>query len=156
MAAWGAKGAWAQQVEEGDAPLAAPPPEAFPTLGGKKADELFPTLDATKSVKQSKKKAKAAPMSLADFNAGATPGGGLSSRGGGAYRPPGGGGGGVKDDDIVLPTGPRAREEGEEEVRPGQLGGAFRDYGGDRGGDRGARPPFQFLRRRHWFSREVT
>ena len=148
MAAWAApKGVWATQVEEGDGDAPpAPPPEAFPSLGGAKADALFPTLDAVKNTKTSKKKQKQT-MSLTEFNLGPVGGGGggrsAGGGGGGAYKPPGGGGGGgggYRTDDIELPKGPRQREEGEEEARPGQLGGAFRDYGGDRGGggDRGA------------------
>ena len=65
----------------------------------------------------------------------------------GAYRAPGrGGGGGGWGDDVVLPTGPSARPDDEDDAqRPGgrgpgmkygdeKLGGAFKDYGGDRGG----------------------
>ena len=85
----------------------------------------------------SKKKQKQT-MSLADFNASsgsATP----SRSTGSAYRAPVGRSGG--DDNLVLPTGPRAREE-EELASGGALGGAFRDYGGDRdgGGKYGASP----------------
>jgi hypothetical protein len=79
-------------------------------------------------VKVSKKKQKQT-MSLADFNAGgpsATP----TRAAGSAYRAPVGRSGG--DDNFVLPTGPRARED-EEAAMGGALGGAFRDYGGDRG-----------------------
>ena len=89
------------------------------------------------------KKKKGQKMSLADFDALA--GGGGGGGGGGAYRAPGGGGGrgGRGGGDIVLPTGPSARDPDEDGLgadgrRPGQLGGAFADYGGDRGrgGDR--------------------
>ena len=84
-------------------------------------------------------------MSLSDFAA--EPIG--SSGSSGAYRAPGrGGGGGGWGDDVVLPTGPSARPDDEDDAqRPGgrgpgmkygdeKLGGAFKDYGGDRGGGR--------------------
>ena len=88
----------------------------------------------------SKKKQKQT-MSLADFNASsgsATP----ARSTGSAYRAPVGRSGG--DDNLVLPTGPRARED-EEAAMGGALGGAFRDYGGDRegGGKYGASPAAQ-------------
>ena len=85
-------------------------------------------------------------MSLADFDAmpvAPSGGGGYGGGGGGgAYRAPGGGGGfGSRGGgDIVLPTGPATRDPedavGADGRRPGQLGGAFSDYGGDRGGGR--------------------
>ena len=111
--------AWATQAEEDEG--APPPPDSFPVLGAK--ESAFPTLGAAVKVKKTKKQT----MSLADFNLGASPGGG--------YRAPGGSRG-PDDSNLVLPTGPRAREEGEDDSRPG-LGGAFRDYGGDRGGGAG-------------------
>ena len=111
---------------------------AFPGLGEgpAKSDSDFPDLGT--AAKAPAKKKKGQKMSLADFDALA--GGG----GGGAYRAPGGGGfGGRGGGDIVLPTGPSARDPEEDGAgadgrRPGQLGGAFGDYGGDRGrgGDR--------------------
>lgn len=111
--------AWA--TEEGEAQ---PAPDSFPVLGANV--NAFPTLGVAVKVKKTKKQA----MSLADFNASATP----STPGSGGYRAPGSSGRGLPDDTfLVLPTGPRAREDGEEDSRPG-LGGAFRDYGGDRGG----------------------
>ena len=69
-------------------------------------------------------------MSLADFDA--------IAGGGGSYRPPGGGGfgrGAMNDANLQLPTGPSMRDPDEEDQgrAPGQLGGAFKDYGGDRG-----------------------
>ena len=69
-------------------------------------------------------------MSLADFDA-------IASSGG-SYRPPGGGGfgrGAMNDANLQLPTGPSMRDPDEEDQgrAPGQLGGAFKDYGGDRG-----------------------
>lgn len=143
MAAWAPKGAWANQAEgDGGAPPA-PAPEAFPALAdlGAKLDTAFPSLGDTKNTKTSKKKQKQT-MSLSEFQTNAAPsafsersgGGG----GGGAYRPPGGSrGGGVDLNNIELPTGPRQREDGEDEAA-GRPGGAFRDYGGDRGGREGA------------------
>jgi len=85
-------------------------------------------------------------MSLSDFAA--EPSG--SSGSSGAYRAPGrggGGGGGGWGDDVVLPTGPSARLDDDDDAQrkggPGgmkygdeKLGGAFKDYGGDRGGGR--------------------
>ena len=112
---------------------------AFPGLGEgpKKSESDFPDLGAAAKAPKKKKGQK---MSLADFDALAGGGGG-----GGTYRAPGAGGGfgGRGGGDIVLPTGPSARDPEEESAgpdgrRPGQLGGAFADYGGDRGrgGDR--------------------
>ena len=49
----------------------------------------------------------------------------------------------VKEQEDVLkslPRGPRARDEGEE-VASASLGGAFRDYGGQRGGGTAPGPP---------------
>ena len=130
----------------------------FPGLGeplkkkSEPSDADFPDLGAAAKA-PSKKKGKAQKMSLADFDAmagggtgGGGGGGGFGGGGGGAYRPPGGGGGYSRggggfggDRDLVLPTGPSARPDDEDDRygggRPaGQLGGAFRDYGGDRGG----------------------
>lgn len=134
MAAWAPKGAWAQQSEndEGGAP---PPPEAFPALAdlGAKLDQAFPTLGETLNKKVSKKKGQ--PMSLSEFNAGgAVSSGGGRGSGAGAFRAAGSRG--VNLDDIQLPTGPRAREEGEEEDsrRLGGGGAYSRDYGAERGG----------------------
>jgi hypothetical protein len=137
MSAWGAPqpgSAWASQMEEkeaadGPAPVVA---DSFPVLGQK--EEAFPTLGAAKSAKKGKKQT----MSLAEFAA--SPAGGSS----GSYRAPTSRAA-APDVGLVLPTGPRARDEGEEEQR-GALGGAFRDYGGDRGGDRGGTRPFRVLR----------
>ena len=124
---------------------------AFPGLGQplkKKGDdeELFPSLGA--AAKAPKKKGKPVKMSLSDFAAD-----GPSSGGGGAYRAPGRGGGGGgggwgggNDDNIALPTGPSARDDDEDgRGAPGgkygdeRIGGAFKDYGGDRGGGFGDR-----------------
>ncbi len=115
--------------DEGGEEAAAPSPAAFPTLGGK--ESAFPTLGAAAAVKTTKKKAKQT-MSLADFNAGAssTPARAAGGGGGSAYRAPVGRMG--DDDNIQLPTGPRVRDD--EEGGPPGIGGAFRDYGGDRGG----------------------
>ena len=82
------------------------------------------------------KKKKGTKLSLAEFS-------GISSSvaapmdhgGDGFYRGPGGGGGGGMDA-YALPTAPnRDRREEEEHGgrRAGELGGAFREYGGDRG-----------------------
>jgi hypothetical protein len=123
MSAWGgpapaAHNAWAQQVEDEER-NAPPPAEAFPVLGAKEA--AFPTLAVAAKVKKPKKQT----MSLADFNAAP------STPAGGGYRAPSSRG--VPDDVLLqLPTGPRMRDPNEEEGKPG-LGGAFRDYGGDRG-----------------------
>lgn len=143
--AWAPKGAWAQQVEkDDDAEAPAPPPEAFPALSdlGAKLDQAFPTLGETKDKKVSKKKQKGQVLSLSEFNAGAASSIGGGGGGGGAYRPVGARA--VDLDSIQLPTGPRARAEGEEDDRRPGLGGGFRsEFGGDRGGreERGARQP---------------
>ena len=132
MSAWGAPqpgSAWASQMEEKEAADApAPVADSFPVLGAK--EEAFPTLGAAKSAKKGKKQT----MSLAEFAA--SPAGGGSS---GSYRAPTSRAA-VPDVGLILPTGPRARAEGEDEQRQ-TLGGAFRDYGGDRGGDRGGTRP---------------
>jgi len=143
MSAWGASGAWASQAEEEDTKTSFAAERAFPGLGEplkkKDGDELFPSLGA--AAKAPKKKGKPVKMSLSDFAA--EPVG--SSGSSGAYRAPGrGGGGGRWGDDVVLPTGPSARPDDEDDAqRPGgmkygdeKLGGAFKDYGGDRGGGR--------------------
>lgn len=143
--AWAPKGAWAQQVEKDDGEAPPPPPEAFPALAdlGAKLDQAFPTLGETKDKKVSKKKQKGQVLSLSEFNAGAPIGGG--GGGGGAYRPAGARA--TDLDTIQLPTGPRAREDGEDDGRrPGGMGAGFREFGGDRGGreERGGawgRPP---------------
>jgi hypothetical protein len=84
-------------------------------------------------------KAARTKMTLAEFQAGAAPG---SSSG--AFRPSraggaGGGSGGLLGEDVLarLPTAPRVRADGDDSA---PMGGAFRDYGGDRGDrDRGGR-----------------
>ena len=123
MSAWGAS-AWAQ-AEGKDEADASPTPvaESFPVLGAK--EEAFPTLGAAKT---GGKKSKKQTMSLAEFTASPSP----AQASGGGYRAPSSRAVAADDSAIVLPTGPRARAEGEEEQRP-SLGGAFRDYGGDRG-----------------------
>jgi hypothetical protein len=143
---WGAPPSAARDDDGEAAP--APSPAAFPTLGGKEA--AFPTLGAAAAVKTTKKKAKQT-MSLADFNAGAASSAAPRAAGGGsAYRAPLGRS--MGDDDIVLPTGPRARDD-DEEGPPG-IGGAFRDYGGDRGGAEGGRyGAWRARRRRKRFRR---
>ena len=93
--------------------------ESFPALGSE-----FPSLGAAKE-----KKKKKQTMSLADFQS--TGSGGRSSSFG---RLPSGPSSRV--DMMSLPTGPRARVEGEEGDDVG-MGGAFRGYGGDRDGGRG-------------------
>jgi len=162
MSAWGAPagGAWATQVDEEEAAnggeLAAPshaPPEkpagpskfvarsaAERALGGEAA---FPSLGEAINIKETKadkrkKELKSArqKMTLAEFQAGDAPGGG-GGGGGGAFRPSRAGGprpGAPLGDNVLasLPTAPRARGEGDDSG----MGGAFKDYGGDRGGGR--------------------
>jgi len=55
---------------------------------------------------------------------------------GGRFVAPGGRGAPMSEKEILLslPTGSRGKVEGEEEAGPPGLGGAFREYGGDRGG----------------------
>lgn len=164
MSAWGvppAGSAWATQVDEEEAAnggeLAAPSPAAAAApapagpskfvprsaaeraLGGEAA---FPSLGESLNIKETKaekrkKELKQArqKMTLAEFQAGDAP------SAGGAFRPSRAGGprpGAPLGDDILasLPTAPRARGEGED----APMGGAFRDYGGDRGGGREERP----------------
>lgn len=120
MSAWGQPpktGAWAAQVdeeeEENGGELAPPPAVEFPALGGDA--QAFPSLGETAGMKESKrdrKKRQVQKMSLGAF---------VSA--------------GRKEVDVVnLPTAPRARADGDEEKKDG-LGGGFRNYGGDRGGE---------------------
>lgn len=87
----------------------------------------------SRAVPQSKKKTKQV-LSLAEFNSAPKPG----ASSGGGYRAPSARA--PDDAALVLPTGPRAREGGDDDgARPG-LGGAFKDYGPERDGGRyGAR-----------------
>eukprot|EP00232_Nephroselmis_pyriformis_P000817 CAMPEP_0182903486 /NCGR_PEP_ID=MMETSP0034_2-20130328/31313_1 /TAXON_ID=156128 /ORGANISM="Nephroselmis pyriformis, Strain CCMP717" /LENGTH=440 /DNA_ID=CAMNT_0025038379 /DNA_START=17 /DNA_END=1336 /DNA_ORIENTATION=+ len=121
MSAWGAPtSAWSSQVEEEESAGPAGPPTVV--LGAKADDdELFPTLGAAATKPVKKKKDKGQKMNLNDFNTGK-----FSVRARAAT---------TNDDDILasLPKGPSARGPEDEELG-GALGGAFRDYGGDRGG----------------------
>ena len=105
---------------------------------------MFPTLGAAaKAPKKANKKGQ--KMSLADLDAfaSASGGGGGGGGGGGSYRPPVAGAYAQRDlDNIVLPTGPAQRDDDDDMMQGGpgmrygdeKLGGAFKDYGGDRGG----------------------
>lgn len=112
---WGkpAGGAWADDVDEQEqkGTLAAPAPLSF------KEDKAFPSLAAAVKEPAGKKKVRAKPVPLGAFIAG-----------GGAART-------AVDEKAILLSLPKGssgapREEG----APGGLGGAFKDYGGDRGG----------------------
>lgn len=117
---------WADEVageaEAGTLQVNVPAPDnaAFPTLG-----------EAAKQPPKSKKKGQ--KMDIHTFMAN-TPSGPASSAGGrfvvAARLPPS-----ARDILASLPTSSRGKVEGEEEL--GGMGGAFRDYGGDRGGEPG-------------------
>lgn len=124
--------AWADRVEGEDE---VPPPPVLPAFA---QEESFPTLGAAASMpqptkKDKKKGGKPAKMSLADFNSGATtgsykargPSGGAYSSGYGRSKP--------NDDDILsqLPKGPAGYVQEEQ----GGIGGGFKEYGGNRGGE---------------------
>ncbi len=116
--------AWGDRVdgEEEEAPT--------PVLPAFAAEESFPSLgDAAKQPppsKKGKKKGSESKMSLANFNAG----GFNAPAGGGAYRA--GPGRPTNDKALVdmLPKGPA----GYAQEDTGGLGGAFKEYGGNRGG----------------------
>ena len=127
MAAWGAApkpgGAWADDVDEqeqhGNLPAA---PLAL-------KEEAFPSLAAAVKEAPSKKKTKAKPLPLGAFlSAGAKSSGSARS---------------ALDDKAILMNLPKgssgAPREDREGGGSGGLGGAFKDYGGDRGG--GELPP---------------
>ena len=105
-------GAWASQVDE---------EEAAGTLGGPLAapEEAFPDLAMAATKKETKRdKKKKQTVSLAEFQTGKK-----------AYAPPTRGRTAAKEE-IVLPSGPRAREDDDDGNSRGGLGGAFagRDY----------------------------
>lgn len=117
------KESWADDVdaeaEAGGGKIEAPPEpdnSAFPSLS-----------DAAKQPPQGKKK-KGQKMDMRSFMAQGPPAA-PAGRFVAAGRQP------VNEKEILLslPTGSRGKVEGEEEGPPG-MGGAFRDYGGDRGG----------------------
>ena len=98
-------GAWATQVDEEEA-----------ALGGTLAapEEAFPDLASAATKKESKRdKKKKQTISLAEFNTGKK-----------AYAPPTRGRTAAKEE-IVLPSGPRAREDDDDGNSRGGLGGAF-------------------------------
>ncbi len=110
---WGKPGgAWADDVDEQEhaGTLAAPPlalkEEAFPSLAA-----------AVKEVPSKKKAQKGKPVPLGAFLGG-----------GAANRAP------VDDKSILLSLPKGSSGLPREERESGGLGGAFRDYGGDRGG----------------------
>lgn len=106
-------GAWASQVDE---------EEAAGTLGNPLAapEEAFPDLAVAATKKQSKRdKGKKQTVSLAEFQTGKKA----------AYAPPTRGRTAAKEE-IVLPSGPRERDDDDDGNSRGGLGGAFagRDY----------------------------
>ena len=130
--AWASKsGAWAAQVDEaeekdGDLGPVQPPAPAAPVPASLGGEEAFPSLGeaVTKKISKRDRKAKQT-VSLKDFQSG-------------AYKAPRPSAKPASDADILasLPSGPRMRDD--DDARP-TMGGAFREYGGDRGG-RGASP----------------
>ncbi|KAF5833755.1 hypothetical protein DUNSADRAFT_9822 [Dunaliella salina] len=132
--AWNAgaakKESWADDVDtaEQEGTIEAPPPDnaAFPSLG-----------EAAKQAPQGGKgKKKGMKMDMRTFMQQA-PGPAPAA---GRFVAPGRAPMSEKEILLSLPTGSRGRVEGEEEAGPpGGMGGAFRDYGGDRGERRGRR-----------------
>jgi hypothetical protein len=113
-----------------------PPPTTNAT--GSSSGSQFPSLGEAQ--KTSKKK-KGTKLSLAEFS-GITSSVSAPITDDNVYRPSRGGSGGGSDhvDVYALPKAPnreRREEEESERRRPGELGGAFKDYGGDRGGGGG-------------------
>lgn len=118
--AWGGvTSSWADSVEEEHGSR---PPAPAPLAD----DDDFPSLGA-KNPTGPKKKVKGQKMGLSDF---------MSKVGSSSSAPAGRGLDPTAADKMILlnlPTAPRGRQEGDN-VRPeGQLGGAFSNYGGDRG-----------------------
>lgn len=100
--------AWADDVDEQEQSGNLAAPVAF----GK--EEAFPSLSA--AVKEAPKKKKAQKLSLNQF---------LSA----------GAGGGSREDAAILSALPKSSSGAPREERgAGGLGGAFKEYGGDRGG----------------------
>eukprot|EP00983_Pelagomonas_calceolata_P009617 311159-Pelagomonas_calceolata.AAC.1 len=128
------KESWADDVE-GLTPgkvEAAPPPTddaAFPSLG-----------EAVKQAPQGgKKKSRGQKMDMRTFMQQAPGPAPVAGR----FVAPGRAPMSEKEILLSLPTGSRGRVEGEEEAGPpGGMGGAFRDYGGDRGGACTPPPPW--------------
>ena len=109
-----------------------------PTTNTTSSSSQFPSLGEAQ--KTSKKK-KGTKLSLAEFS-GITSSVSAPITDDNVYRPSRGGSGGGSDhvDVYALPKAPnreRREEEESERRRPGELGGAFKDYGGDRGGGGG-------------------
>lgn len=110
-------GAWASQVEEEEAAQGgalAAPEEAFPDL----------SVAATKKESKRDKKGRKQTLSLAEFQSGKKS----------AYQAPKRA---APKEEIVLPSGPRARDDDDEGNSRGGLGGAF--AGGRDFKDRGNR-----------------
>ena len=118
-AAWGkpAGGAWADDVDEQEqkGTLAAP------TLGAPLAlkEDNFPSLSAAKEA-PSKKKAKAKPVALGAFLAAGPAGGAARAN--------------LDEKSILLSLPKGSSGAPREEAGAGGLGGAFKDYGGQRDG----------------------
>lgn len=132
MSAWGVpvagaggSGAWADDVDEqeqhGNLP-AAPAPGAPLAL----KEEAFPSLAAAAKEVPSKKKSKAKPLPLGAFLSASAKASASGSRS-------------ALDDKAILlnlPKGSSGLPKEDREAGGGGLGGAFKDYGGDRGGER--------------------
>jgi hypothetical protein len=119
------KDSWADDVEAeaeaGGGKIEAPPADnaAFPSLG-----------EAAKQAPKQKKKGQKMDMRTFMQQAGGPP-----APSSGRFVPTSGRAP-VNEKEILLslPTGSKGRVEGEEDAGPPGMGGAFRDYGGDRAG----------------------
>jgi len=151
MAAWGGAGTpaaaaaanWADELEKEEAAgthdANQPPPDVpttFSERAGKArqlqaAEDDFPSLSMAAAKPVSKKK-KAVKLDMRTFLAG---GGAAPTSSASQPFKASRGGGPTNDKEILmsLPTGSRGKVEGEEADGPSGMGGAFKDYGGDRG-----------------------
>ena len=152
MSAWGNAAtaktkSWDDDDDDSSLPdfpgLGDPPPSASAAASAPQTAKTKTTTDESKFPSLSEaakqgggKKKKGTKLSLAEFSGMATASAPIDD--GGAYRPSRGGGRGSDQVDVyALPTAPNRERREEEEMdrrRPGELGGAFKDYGGDRGG----------------------
>ena len=144
MSAWGNKTSTAKSWDDDDEEKLPDFPglgDSFgppPTSSTTSSSSQFPSLGEAQNTSKKKKGTK---LSLAEFS-GITSSVSAPITDDNVYRPSRGGSGGGSDhvDVYALPKAPnreRREEEESERRRPGELGGAFKDYGGDRGGGGG-------------------
>eukprot|EP00271_Cylindrocystis_brebissonii_P001130 TRINITY_DN11420_c0_g1_i2.p1 TRINITY_DN11420_c0_g1~~TRINITY_DN11420_c0_g1_i2.p1 ORF type:complete len:616 (-),score=159.82 TRINITY_DN11420_c0_g1_i2:83-1930(-) len=125
-----AKGAWAadaelEEEEEKEKKEKEPYRPGAYSVAAKQEEVAFPSLGEAQ--KKGKKKGKGQTLSLSEFTTGQTVGLGARRTATGSDT-----GKLTVDEMMNLPRGPRERDESE----VGALGGGFKGYGGQRGGDR--------------------